>query len=83
MDSTQKRLLVDCLIMAAQYHLRCEGDSILKILPLLIADEHDRALCEALYYILLKDETGFESVAEHLSPEMNKRLALLYPKFNR
>ncbi|HAB4726269.1 TPA_asm: DUF1039 domain-containing protein, partial [Salmonella enterica subsp. diarizonae] len=56
MNSIQKRLLVECLIMAAQYKMRSEGNSILDVLPFLVADENDRALCEALYYILLKDE---------------------------
>ncbi|EHK1061084.1 DUF1039 domain-containing protein, partial [Salmonella enterica] len=45
--------------MAAQYNMRSEGNSILDFLPFLVADENDRALCEALYYILLKDEAAF------------------------
>ncbi|ECE6016176.1 hypothetical protein DMZ75_21810 [Salmonella enterica subsp. diarizonae] len=74
MNSIQKRLLVECLIMAAQYKMRSEGNSILDVLPFLVADENDRALCEALYYILLKDEAAFFSVRELLSLEMNKKL---------
>jgi hypothetical protein len=62
--------------MAAQYRMRAEGDAILKVLPLLIADVNDKELCEALYYILLKDEAGFARVAERLSPEMKDKVAL-------
>ncbi|HFS5793858.1 TPA: hypothetical protein ACH1J3_002900 [Citrobacter werkmanii] len=76
MNNIPKRLLIDCLIMAAQYRMRPEGDAILKVLPLLIADENDRDLCEALYYVFQQDEVGFATVASRLSPELNSKLEL-------
>lgn len=60
--------------MAAQCHMSAEGDTILHVLPILIDDEDDRNLCEALYYILLKNEADFSNAAERLSHEINNKL---------
>lgn len=74
MDSTLKTLMVDCMVMAAQNNMHREAETIFHVLPLLISDIQDRHLCEALYYILMQDASGFSASNMMLPTELQDKL---------
>ncbi|EFE05589.1 DUF1039 domain-containing protein [Citrobacter youngae] len=74
LTSELKKLMIDCLFIAAQNKMLYEVDAIISALPLVIVDENDRILCESLCHIVSGGKSQELQSISVLSPELCERL---------
>jgi len=76
-NATTKKILLDCLFIAAQHKMFCEAEKILKVLPIIIVDPDDQRVCEVLYYIVSGNVSYAKTLSQTLPPEVQCKLSCL------